>query len=332
MADARPRVGVGVFVRSASHPGCILLGQRRASHGAGTHALPGGHLEHGESWAACAAREVLEETGLALTNLRHATVINSVDRPSAYHYVVILMTADAPPGAEPRNLEPDKCAGWAWHRWSEPLPAPVFRPLADVRAYGFDPFAGADDARLLHAPDDSLPPYCCAILREPGDAVFMERRSADAKVAGGHLTCFGGKRDGDESPLDCIARELTEELGEAWARPAASRKRSRPAFAASGAAAEVERALQFRRAVDLYVDGKLIAWFFEAEAPARDAPLTFEAGRTGVWITAAELEERLGHGDRSSEAPLSPWHACVLRAWRNGERRADFITLKSDPN
>ena len=39
-----------------------------------------------------------------------------------------------------------------------------------------------------------------------------------------------------------------------------------------------------KRAVDLYVDGKLIAWFYEAPAPARDAPLVYEAGRSGVWL------------------------------------------------
>jgi hypothetical protein len=52
----RPLVGVGVVVvRPTDNK--IYVGVRKGSHGATKWALPGGHLEWGESWADCAARE-----------------------------------------------------------------------------------------------------------------------------------------------------------------------------------------------------------------------------------------------------------------------------------
>lgn len=137
----------------------------------------------------------------------------------------------------------------------------------------------------------ALPPYCCIVLaEEEGGALLMEERQ-QAKVAAGKLTCFGGKREPAEEPLSCALRECREELG--WTPPATP-----------------------RRTVDLYVDGELIAWFYEAVAPSRDEPLTFEAGRRGVWLGADELDH----------PQLSDWHASVLRARRRGEQRADFTT------
>ena len=83
----------------------------------------------------------------------------------------------------------------------------------------------------------------------------------------------------------------------------------------------------FVAARDQYVDGALIAWFYEAAAPARDAPLRFEEGRSGVWL---DVHSAIDH------PKLSSWHECVLRAWRRsvpaglagstGTVRADFIT------
>jgi 8-oxo-dGTP diphosphatase len=129
-----PRVGIGVFVMRET---CVLLGLRQGAHGAGTWALPGGHLEFGESIEQCAAREVLEETGLAIADASLGPYTNDVFVAEEKHYVTLFVIARAPSG-EPRVLEPRKCAEWRWFEWSH-LPEPLFPPLAALVDSGFVP-------------------------------------------------------------------------------------------------------------------------------------------------------------------------------------------------
>eukprot|EP00747_Dinoflagellata_sp_TGD_P208566 gnl/TRDRNA2_/TRDRNA2_82034_c0_seq1.p1 gnl/TRDRNA2_/TRDRNA2_82034_c0~~gnl/TRDRNA2_/TRDRNA2_82034_c0_seq1.p1 ORF type:complete len:166 (+),score=32.43 gnl/TRDRNA2_/TRDRNA2_82034_c0_seq1:69-566(+) len=132
-------VGVGCFVVSAAHPGCIILGRRISSDGSGTYALPGGHLEFGESFADCSRREVLEETGCKCDSVMLSTIDNAIDVDKGYHYVVIFTLCET--RDEPQNLEEDKCSGWEWVPWdTDAFPMPLFTALDNVRRKGFSPF------------------------------------------------------------------------------------------------------------------------------------------------------------------------------------------------
>lgn len=134
MSDSRPMIGVGVLV---VRDGRVLLGERRGAHGAGTWAPPGGHLEFGETVETCARREVLEETGLAISDVREAPYTNDVFEAERKHYITLFVTAHSPSG-EPVVREPQKCAQWSWYDWFE-LPRPLFAPLATLCASGFIP-------------------------------------------------------------------------------------------------------------------------------------------------------------------------------------------------
>lgn len=132
-----PRVGVGILVLQ---DGKMLLGLRKGSHAAGTWAAPGGHLEFGETFEACALREIQEEIGdVQVANIRFATASSDMYPDVGRHYITILMVADYVSG-EPMNMEPDKCEEWRWFGLDD-LPERLFPALQSIFGRGFDPFS-----------------------------------------------------------------------------------------------------------------------------------------------------------------------------------------------
>ena len=122
-----PRIGVGVCVIK---DGKVLLGKRINAHGQGTWAFPGGHLEFGETAAECAAREVDEETGLQIANIRRGPFTEDFFLADNKHYITIIMIADWKAG-EPELREPHKCLEWAWFNLDE-LPEPLFPTFGNL--------------------------------------------------------------------------------------------------------------------------------------------------------------------------------------------------------
>ena len=103
--------------------GKLLLGKRRNSHGDGEWALIGGKLEHGESVTDCAHREIMEESGLEIKNVRFANVINST-KYLPKHFVAIGMIADWKSG-EPQIFPEERISEWGWFDL-DALPDPMF--------------------------------------------------------------------------------------------------------------------------------------------------------------------------------------------------------------
>ncbi len=118
----RPSVGIACFVWRDNQ---FLIGKRIGKHGLDTWSVPGGHLEHGESWEECAKREVMEESGMVITNIRLLAVTNDVF-DSGKHYISIWLEADWEAN-EPSITEPDIWIDQQWTDFSA-LPQPLFEP------------------------------------------------------------------------------------------------------------------------------------------------------------------------------------------------------------
>ena len=132
--EKRPQIGIAAIVLKK---GRVLMHQRKNAHGDGTWSFPGGHLEFGEAWEACAKRETREEAGIEISNVRFGTVTNDIFKREGKHYITIFMLADWKSG-EAKVMEPDKCVRWEWVEWNK-MPKPRFLPIENLFKTDFRP-------------------------------------------------------------------------------------------------------------------------------------------------------------------------------------------------
>ncbi len=131
MGEEKKKVGAGFGVMVLRH-GKILLGQRHIDpekadselSGEGTWTMPGGKMEYGESFEKGAYRELKEETGMEIKDVKVITVENSVG-PNAQFITVGMVAEDAT--GEPKIMEPDEITKWEWFDINN-LPKPMFPP------------------------------------------------------------------------------------------------------------------------------------------------------------------------------------------------------------
>lgn len=126
------------------------------------------------------------------------------------------------------------------------------------------------------------PAYACALVLH-GRHVLLEDRPLGSAQAANRLTCFGGKREGAESPWLALCREMHEEL-------------------AVGIMPQ-------HRHVDLWRHDWWIARFYMVSLIGQPC---CHSGHRALWWPIAGLES----------PRVSAWHRAVFAAWRSGRRVA----------
>jgi 8-oxo-dGTP diphosphatase len=131
----RPKVGVGIIVRKGKK---FLLGKRGNSHGYGEWCFCGGHLEFGETIENCAKREVFEESGVRIKNLKVAFVTNDIFKKEKRHYITIFVKAEYSSGIL-KIKEPEKMQKLEWFLKKD-IPSPLFLPIRNSIKKGYKIF------------------------------------------------------------------------------------------------------------------------------------------------------------------------------------------------
>ena len=131
------KMGIGVGIMML-RDGKVLLGKRSDDpekadsdlHGEGTWTMPGGKLEFGESLEEAAIREVLEETGIRISeqSLEFISVANDVGKDA--HFITIGFLCRQFNG-EPVVKEPEEITEWKWFEFDS-LPGRLFVPSSEV--------------------------------------------------------------------------------------------------------------------------------------------------------------------------------------------------------
>ena len=127
--------GVAVVV---THRQKILFGKRKSAENGFEWQLPGGWIDRGESPEQAARREVCEETGLQLQEVRFVGITNNIF--SAHkHSISLYFEAECADAGALIVRETGKCIAWEWRNWAD-LTEQLYLPLRLLRKTGYQPF------------------------------------------------------------------------------------------------------------------------------------------------------------------------------------------------
>lgn len=103
-----------VALREGMHGPLVLLIQRGSPPHEGRWALPGGHVDRGETARAAAVRELFEETGVrvAESDLRQVGVFDAPGRDPRGRYVTVAYEVTVTPGTTARAGDDAAAVRW----------------------------------------------------------------------------------------------------------------------------------------------------------------------------------------------------------------------------
>lgn len=130
--EKSPILGVGAVVR---HSDAVLLVKRGQSPYQGEWTIPGGRVEWGETLAAAAEREILEETGVTIRATQPVYTFEHIERTGigapCIHYVVIDLHGEYVKGEPDAGSDAEEAA---WIKLVELGRIPVNRITRDCLA------------------------------------------------------------------------------------------------------------------------------------------------------------------------------------------------------
>ena len=130
-----PRIGVAAIV---THQQKVLFGKRILANEDFVWQLPGGWIELGESPEQSARREVVEETGLGLGELRFVGLTNNYFSDQN-HSISLYFEAECANPEKIKNREAGKCEQWVWMGWQE-VQKNLYLPLQLLKDTDYRPF------------------------------------------------------------------------------------------------------------------------------------------------------------------------------------------------
>jgi 8-oxo-dGTP diphosphatase len=122
MENQMVRVGTAAIIRQN---GKILLIKRNAKNGFGKWCPPGGHLEMNEEPSKGAEREVLEEVGIKVKNMRFMGITNDIYEDLGEHYITTFFECEPLTTEVKTNSE---ALEFGWFAMQD-LPKPLFQPF-----------------------------------------------------------------------------------------------------------------------------------------------------------------------------------------------------------